>query len=134
MKASGTPCNAFEVVVTITGKGGFNSALFMYSTDGGATNSDDLTVPENGSYEIPETGITLAFTEDVEKEGSFEIGDVYRFSTTAPRMTSQDVLTAVSRLRSYNELYEMVHIVGRERCSHVGVHIHSPAGTGAGSP
>lgn len=112
MKASGTPYNAFEVVVTITGKGGFNSALFMYSTDGGATNSDDLTVPENGSYEIPETGITLAFTEDVEKEGSFEIGDVYRFSTTAPRMTSQDVLTAVSRLRSYNELYEMVHIVG----------------------
>lgn len=112
VKASGTPCNAFEVVVTITGKGGFNSALFTYSTDGGVTTSDDLTVPENGSFEIPETGITLAFTEDVEKEGSFEIGDMYCFTTTAPKMTSQDVLTAVSRLRSYHELYELVHIVG----------------------
>lgn len=112
IKASGTPCNAFDVVVTITGKGGLNSALFTYSIDGGTTSSDDLTVPEGGNYEIPETGITLVFTEDTDKEGSFEVRDAYRFTTTAPQMTSQDVLAAIDKLRNYNELYEIVHIVG----------------------
>ena len=61
--ATGNPNNAYSVKVEITGKGGFNTALFTYSLDGGFTKSEEATIPLAGVYEIPGTGVTVTFTQ-----------------------------------------------------------------------
>ncbi|MDR2024025.1 MAG: DUF2586 domain-containing protein [Hungatella sp.] len=110
---SGKPNNAYSVTIKVTGKGAFNSALFTYSIDGGYSFSDDVTIPLTGSYEIPDTGLTANFTEAAEeKESSFQVGDIYSFSTTAPQMTNADALAAIEKLYHLNEPYEFVHIIG----------------------
>lgn len=110
--ASGAPYNSYSIIVSITGQGTLNTALFKYSVDGGYSYSDELTVPLSGTYEIPSTGITLQFTVGDPETDSFLIGDAYSFSTTAPAMTNADVIAAIAKLRSITETFELVHIVG----------------------
>lgn len=115
LTASGTPNNAFNVIVKLTGQGTLNTALFQVSADGGYSFGDELTVPLTGSYEIPSTGITLQFaagTGDDAATGSFKVGDSYSFTTTAPAMTNSDVIAAIAKLRNITETFELVHIVG----------------------
>ncbi len=111
--AAGSPNNAYSVMVEITGKGGFNTALFTFSLDGGFTRSEEATIPLAGAYEIPGTGVTLTFAqgEDTPEE-SFQVGDSFAFTTTAPQMTNADALAAIDKLRQFDELFEFVHIVG----------------------
>lgn len=112
---SGKPHNAYQVIAKITGKGELNSALFTYSIDGGMNYQDEQTIPVTGKFIIPETGLTLSFTEGLagaESEDSFQIGDTYDFITSAPRMSNDDVLGAIEGLRYFNAAYELVHIVG----------------------
>lgn len=109
----GKPNNAYSVIVEFTGKGGFNTALFTYSIDGGFSKSDEVTLPMTGEFEIPGTGVTLKFTQDASTpEESFQIGDVFSFSTTAPQMTNADALDAIGKLRQFDEIFEFVHVIG----------------------
>lgn len=110
---AGSPNNAYSVMVEITGKGGFNTALFTYSLDGGFTKSEEATIPLAGAYEIPGTGVTMTFTQDSDTPAeSFQVGDSFAFTTTAPQMTNADALAAIDKLRQFDELFEFVHIVG----------------------
>lgn len=115
LTAIGAPYNAYDVMVTITGQGSLNTALFQYSINGGYSYSDELTVPVAGTYEIPSTGITLQFAagtgEDAETD-SFKVKDAYALSTTAPAMTNANVIAAIAQLRNLSETFEFVHIVG----------------------
>lgn len=106
---SGRPCNAFEVVVEITGQGGLNAASFRYSINGGYIWSDDMTVPLSGNYEITEAGLTLTF-EAADKV--YTIGDTFRWQTTAPQLQVQQILAAVESLANIKTDVEYVHIVG----------------------
>ncbi|EPR07765.1 DUF2586 domain-containing protein [Ruminiclostridium papyrosolvens] len=117
LSVSGNPYNAFNVIIKITGQGRRNSALFIYSIDGGYSYSDELTVPLTGQYEIPLTGLTITFTEGAESdvETSFLVGDVFKFKTTAPTMTNSDALASIDKLKYFNEYYELVHIVGESQ-------------------
>lgn len=109
----GKPNNDYDIVVKFTGQGGFNQAIFKYSIDGGYNYSDETTLPLNGEFEIPSTGIKLKFTEDsTEKNTSFLVDDIYSLKTEAPQMTNQDVLNALEKLRSSNLVFEYVHVVG----------------------
>lgn len=109
----GKPNNAYSVIVEFTGKGGFNTALFTYSIDGGFSKSDEVTLPMTGEFEITGTGVTLKFTQDASTpEESFQIGDAFSFSTTAPQMTNADALEAIGKLKQFDELFEFVHVVG----------------------
>lgn len=115
MTASGSPNNAFDVIVKMTGQGTLNTALFRYSVDGGYSYSDELTVPLTGVYAIPSTGVSLTFTAGTGDDAatkSFQVGDSYSFSTTAPSMTNSDVIAAIAKLHNITETYELVHIVG----------------------
>ena len=88
LTASGSPYNAFAVVVRITAQGTLNTAAFTYSIDGGNNFSDEITVPVAGKYELPGTGLTLTFAAAQEEaDSSFQVGDMWSFSTTAPAMT-----------------------------------------------
>lgn len=107
---SGTPYNMFHVKISVTGAGGFNEATFKYSIDGGNSWSENLTIPLTGEYEIAGTGTKLTFA--AAENAAFAVGDSFEYKTTAPRMTSQDVITAVERLKHISSEAEFVHIVG----------------------
>lgn len=111
------PYNAFDIIIKITGQGKFNTALFNYSIDGGINYSDDITVPLTGAYTIPNTGVKVTFTEGAapNETTSFVVGDTFRFTTTAPTMTNADVIAAIDKLKTFSELYELVHIVGESQ-------------------
>lgn len=117
LTVSGNPYNAFDVIIKITGQGRKNTALFVYSVDGGYSYSDEFTVPLTGAYEIPLTGLTVTFAEGAEPNAatSFLVGDVFSFKTTAPTMTNADALKAIDKLKNFNEVYEFVHIVGESQ-------------------
>ncbi len=110
MEASGTPNNAFAVVVEILKEGGLNAATFKYSINNGTTFSNELTVPLGGAYVIPDTGITITFTAPLEQ--TFASGDKFTFKTTAPAISTQGILDALAKIKVANIDFELVHIVG----------------------
>ena len=113
LTADGKPYNAFAVVVKITAQGTLNTAAFAYSIDGGNTYSDEITVPVAGKYELPGTGLTVTFTAALEEaDESFQVGDVWSFSTTAPTMTKGDALAAARKIKDFPEEFEWLHVVG----------------------
>lgn len=112
---SGEPHNAFDIIIKITGAGGLNSAVFKYSIDGGYSYSNEITVPLSAEYEIPNTGLKATFTLPVDT--SFELNSTFEYTTTAPQMTNQDVISAVDRLKTISEEFEFVHIVGESERS-----------------
>lgn len=107
---SGEPTNAFDIVIKILSEGALNVATFAYSINGGYSYSDEYTVPTTGAFEIVGTGIKATFA--VTEGQVFKAGDTFRWSTTAPQMTNNDVLAAIDKLRYLNEEFEIVHIVG----------------------
>ncbi len=110
-KASGKPYNSYDVVIEITETGDCNEACYRYSIDGGKTFSEEYTVPVDGQTEIPDTGISLVFTDDAEGD-SFKEGDTYKFSAIGPAMNNSDILDAVEKLKHLKLEFEFVHIVG----------------------
>lgn len=104
----GKPANAFKIIVKITGKGGLNTAVFRYSLNGGKSWSQDITVPDGGKYEVDRAGIVFTFST----ESEFNINDSFTCTTTAPVMTSENILDAVDRIRNISAACEFVHIVG----------------------
>lgn len=114
LSVTGTPTNAFTVVVEITASGAVNEAAFQYSLDGGENYSDEYTIPLNGSYALNDIGLTLSFaTGDV----TYEMGNTYSFTTTAPKASNADILTALDTLKTWNTEAELVHIVGESSAS-----------------
>lgn len=112
VSVTGSPNNAYDMVVEIVTSGNTNDGTFRYSIDGGNNFSDELTVPLSGTYELTGTGLTLKFT-DAEADGqSFVEHDAYAFSTTAPAMSNASVLEAVEKLIDFNKTIEVCHIVG----------------------
>lgn len=109
MTVTGSPTNAFNVVVKVTVGGGLNEAAIAYSLDGGSVFTDEQTIPANGAMTLTNTGITLGFTAG---EEGFVAGDLFTFATTAPAMSNADVLAALDKVRNINATIEYVHIVG----------------------
>ncbi|MGI6542968.1 MAG: DUF2586 domain-containing protein [Limnochordia bacterium] len=113
MQVSGSPLNAYQVVVEILRTGGLNDAIFRFSLDGGASWSGQVTVPAEGSYAIPGTGLTLTFQHDLENPPeSFRKGDTFAFSTTAPSASVESVNAAIDVLFNTNLSYDFIHVVG----------------------
>lgn len=110
-EATGSPNNAYDIVVEVTDSGECNEGCFRYSVDGGNTFTDEMTIPVNGEAVLPATGITAKFS-DAEGGNSFREGDRFAFSTTMPVMNNQSVIQAVESLANSNIAFEYVHIVG----------------------
>lgn len=104
----GTPTNAFRVILKISGKGGLNMAVFRYSLNNGVTWSEDITVPTSGKYTVENAGLTFGFAA----EGEFAVGDTYTCITTEPKLSNENILSAVEKLKDISAAYEYVHIVG----------------------
>lgn len=107
MTVEGEPTNAFNIIVKIVGKGGLNTAVFRYSLNGGASWSDDITVPTGGKYTVDNAGITFTFADE-----EFALDSVFTCVTTTPVMTNEKVLEAADKLKDISAAYEFVHFVG----------------------
>jgi hypothetical protein len=110
LSASGTPLDAYDVIVKIITGGNLNEGVFQYSLDGGDTYSAKLTIPTTGTYVIPDTGITLTFTTGTGT--SFIAGDTFTFTVTAPGASVSSIQTAVDVLLNSSYIYEWIHVVG----------------------
>lgn len=113
---SGTPLDEFDFRIEITRAGASlaaATAAFIVSIDGGNSYSAEVAVPVAGSYTIPNTGVTVAFSD-----ATFVAGDVYRFKTSAPTWfdvaagSTTNLTAALAALVTSGRDYEFVHVVG----------------------
>lgn len=108
----GAPNNAYHIIVGIVESGKRNEGVFKYSLDGGNTFSEEYMIPMDGAYELPDTGLTLTFTDAENEQVSFVADDTYSVETTAPTVTNQTILKAVDQLKNTNLDFEIVRIIG----------------------
>lgn len=94
----GKPNNRFDIIVRITGRGVLNAASFKYSINGGHTYSEELTVPLSGELELPDTGMKINFV--LGEAQDYELNDTYRWQTTAPRLTNEDVMKGINLIKT----------------------------------
>lgn len=110
-EVTGTPNNAYDIVVEVMDSGECNEGSFRYSVDGGITFTEEMTIPITGEAVLSATGLSAKFM-DAEGGDSFKEGDLFTFSTTSPAMSNQDVISAVESLINSPLVFEFVHIVG----------------------
>lgn len=110
MTIDGKPNNRFDIIVRITGRGVLNAASFKYSINGGHTYSEELTVPLSGEFELPDTGMKINFV--LGEAQDYELNDTYRWQTTAPCLTNEDVMKGINLIKTIKQEAELVHVVG----------------------
>ncbi|MBW6395234.1 DUF2586 domain-containing protein [Thermus sp. SYSU G05001] len=100
---TGSPLDAYEVVVQIVRGGAVGTATFTYSLDGGDTVS--LETATASTFDLPGTGVTLNFAA-----GTYTAGAVYRFRTTAPKASVSAIQAAVREALNSNLFYEYIQV------------------------
>jgi hypothetical protein len=106
--ASGSPRNEYDVLVEIMADGVLNEAAFRVTVDGAA--GKIITVPDGaGLYEIPNTGLAIAFDPGA---GGFKEGDTFSFSATAPAATNGEVLAAIDQILDAKLNIEWIAVAG----------------------
>ncbi len=61
-----------------------------------------------GKYEFPGTGVTVTFAAASDSpETSFQVGDLWSFSTTAPTLSKGDVLAAARKVKDFPEEFDL---------------------------
>jgi hypothetical protein len=109
----GSPRNEYEVKIIIDSSGGLNEAVFYTIIDG--VESKKITVPDTpGTYEIPNTGLTLTFNpgSPTGEEVSFAKYDEFSFTTTAPKATNIELLDALEKLLLEKKDFSFIAIDG----------------------
>lgn len=111
---SGAALDAYNAKVVIVQGGAnlaANVATFKYSLDGGLTYSPEIAVPTSGVYVIPNTSVTLTFTNGAGPT-SFVAGDYFVFTTSSPAFTSGEAMTAVDAVLADPQVVTLIRIVG----------------------
>jgi len=117
---SGTPNNRYRVAVEILADGDLGTGVFRYALDAGPDDTDEenrnwslpVAVPSGGTYVVPNTGLTLTFANGAGPGDSFEAGDVFPFSTSAPSYVLADLQDALGALRTHTDAPLWIHVVG----------------------
>jgi hypothetical protein len=104
---AGTPRNEYDISVEILASGGLNEAVFRVVVDGQP--GKQITVPDDGVYEIPGTGITLTFTAG---GSGFVEGDSFTFSATEPQAINGEVLNAIDQILDRKLNIEWIAVAG----------------------
>jgi hypothetical protein len=107
LAVSGSPRNEYDVSVEIVSPGGLNEAAFRVTIDGAA--GKVITVPDNGQYVIPNTGITLAFSAE---GAAFAAGDIFTFSSAAPQAANGEALAAIDQILDAKLPIEWIAVAG----------------------
>jgi hypothetical protein len=110
--AGSAPNNDFQVIVTLVRAGKVGIApypTFTYSLDNGNTVSPETAVPAGGVFVIPQTGVTITFTNG---GTGFKAGDVFSFYTVGSTWNNTDLSNALIALLADSRQWEFVHVVG----------------------
>ena len=116
LTVSGTPRDAYEVRVLVVRAGVTLQAVtatVRVSLDGGTTYGPETPVPSSGVVVVPNTGITLTWTDNSDADQLYA-GDIYLFGSTAPTFDATGLgaaLTALAAERTTLD-HEYVHVVG----------------------
>jgi hypothetical protein len=109
MTVSGSPNDAYQVSVQVSLAGGLGAAgitVSLGNAQGLPLYSGNYLIPSGGVLVLPDTGLTLTFT------GSFDLGDTFTFSTTAPLSTLSDIVSALTYFAGRPEHASLVQIAG----------------------
>lgn len=109
---NGEPNNNYEVILQIVKGGNLNESTYIYSVNGGETYTQEKTVPVDGNVNIEGTGLSIKFTAAALPQDSFKPGDIFSFTSEAPKMSNAEVLAAVSLVKKSTYVYEFIHVVG----------------------
>lgn len=101
----GKPTNQFDITVKITQAGEKNEGAFLVTVC--SNTYEEETIPAEGKYIIPNTGLTLNFSD-----GAYVYGEIITFSTTKPKMSNQGVIEALDIIKDSSLSFEFIHIVG----------------------
>lgn len=105
---SGTPVDSFDIRAKIVRAAATPSAgaAIKVSLDGGRTYGEEVSIV-SGSYEVPNTGVTFAFSA-----ASCVVGDIYRLRTAAPTWNAAGLDAALDALAASGRDFEFVIIEG----------------------
>ncbi|MDR2784811.1 MAG: DUF2586 domain-containing protein [Treponema sp.] len=104
---TGSPRNEYDFIVAVESDGGLNEGTFRVTVDGLA--GKRITIPADGMYIVPDTGITLTFTPGV---SGFKEGDTFSFAATAPAATNGEILQAVDKILDAKRAIEWIAVAG----------------------
>lgn len=106
--ASGAAVDAFDFRVKVTRAAATPSAgaAVKVSLDGGRTYGDEVSIV-SGSYAVPNTGVTFAFSA-----ASCVVGDIYRLRTAAPTWDATGLDAALDALATSGRDFGFVVIEG----------------------
>ena len=110
LAVSGSPLDDYIVQIKLVraGKVGVSPyPTFTYSLDGGLTVSDEISVPSGGTYTLPNTGLTLTFSNGAV---GFVSGDIFSFTTVGASSNNSDVSDALAALLALPTDFEFVHL------------------------
>lgn len=127
---AGNPFDAYEFSLTITQSGSVAGAdfAFTYSLDGGRTQSQEVSVPVAGTFTVPNTNMTLTFTDGAGPD-FFEAGDVHSFDTTAPYYGLADIASAVAVLNADPTEWAFMALVGKPSSAVAGAAVFTAMAT-----
>lgn len=110
MTVSGAPFDGYQVSVQIVTGGALGAASFRLSLGKSGTSpiygGNTYLIPSGGIVTIADTGLTLTFS------GTFDSGDLFSFTTTAPQSTLSDILSALTYFLSRPEMASLITIAG----------------------
>lgn len=96
------PLDAYDARLFVVKAGRLGDAEFLYTLDNGYTMSQQLVIPSGGSYTIPSTGVTLTFANGAGVDETFNVGDVFSFTCTAPTYGATELADGVDALMAVN--------------------------------
>lgn len=106
--ASGVPLDVYDFRVKVTRAASTPSAgaAVKVSLDGGRTYGEEVSIV-SGSYAVPNTGVTFAFSA-----ASCVVGDIYRLRTAAPVWDASGLDAALDALATSGRDFEFVIVEG----------------------
>lgn len=113
---SGTPRDKYEVWIKVVRAGATlqaATATVQVSLDGGTTYGPETPMPTSGALVIPNTGITVTFSDNSDADQLYA-GDIYIFGSTAPTWDTTGLGAALTALEAERTTmdHEFVQVVG----------------------
>ncbi len=101
---SGTVSATKTVMIVVTKEGACATAEYKRSLDGGATFEAPMVFPGSGAMNLT-GGVTATFTNAATPADTFDVGDTFTFSLSAPSASTASFLDALELLKQEYRAY-----------------------------
>lgn len=108
--SGGTSTKTFVAKIKITKAGASQTAEYRLSTDGGVTYGSPVVTPAEDTPIALGGGATITFTDALTPADSFDVGDIWTVTVTAPSASNNSFLDSLDILRGEYRL-NWIHII-----------------------